>query len=547
MNRTQFQPLFAIPLALLGLSLGCGSDSGGPPQMPNATVTVAKPVVKKIVEWDAYTGRLEPVDLVQVRARVSGYLQTVHFVEGQVVEKGDLLFVIDPRPYEAELSAANAKLQQGQSRLLQSKAMLDEAKARLVQSEAELNLAKVRVDRTRVLKKRNATSQEELDEHEAALLKAKADIDGVAAGISSAEADIATAEAEIELAKAGVTTAQLNLQYTQIRSPVKGRTSRKEVTEGNLIAGGTATSSLLTTITSMQPIYCVFDATEKDVLKYSRLAASGQRESSRVAKNPVYLGLIDEQGFPHHGHMDFVDNRFDTDTASMRARCVFSNEDQILLPGMFAKIRIPGSASHEAVLIPDSAVGTDQSSQFVYVVVDGVIERRTIKPGPIVDGLRVIREGLKGDESLVIKGLLQSRPKAKVDVIQGAIEATEDGLPDDYVPVREEDWISPEPDAKGEPDSADESTTAIEQNGGCKHSLICFCTKRCQNRFLGKQANVLHYPVRESGSQVQRGPSPTATASDPFAAREGEVVGDVHGEVQRQTLCKSTCSRVHAV
>ncbi len=436
---------YAVLLSAL-LVVGCNKRPSGPPPVPTSTVTVAKPVTKQIVEWDAYTGRLEAVNLVEVRARVGGYLKSVHFDEGQIVDEGDLLFVIDPRPFEAELSAAKAKLQQGKSRLLQSHALLDEAKARSTQSDAQLNLAELRFKRTQELSQRNASSQQELDEREAELLQARADIEGVKAGVSSADAAIATAEAEIELAKAGVETAELNLQYTQIRSPVEGRISRQEVTEGNLIAGGTATSSLLTTITSMQPIYCLFDATEQDVLKYVRLAASGKRESSRVVKNPAFLGLIDEDGFPHHGHIDFVDNRFDTNTASLRARCVFANDDQLMVPGMFARIRIPGSASHQAVLIPDSAIGTDQSSQYVYVVVDGMIERRQIKPGPIVDGLRVIREGLVGDESLVIEGLLQSRPEAKVNTVDGKIVAVEDGLPDDYVPVPEEDWISPSPD-----------------------------------------------------------------------------------------------------
>ncbi|WP_419190090.1 efflux RND transporter periplasmic adaptor subunit [Stieleria marina] len=435
----------ASSLAIL-LVAGCGKGPSGPMQMPTPTVTVAKPVVKQIVEWDAYTGRLEAVDLVEVRARVGGYLQSVHFDEGQVIEKGDLLFIIDPRPFEAELNAAKAKLQQSESRLKQAEAKLDEAKARSSQSDAQLNLAELRYNRARQLSQRNAGSQEELDEREAELLQAKADIEGVKASVQSAQADIATSQAEIAIARAGMETAELNLQYTEIRSPVSGRISRQAITEGNLIAGGTASSSLLTTITSMHPIYCVFDATEQDVLKYVRLAQSGERESSRVAKNPVFLGLVDEDGFPHRGHMDFVDNRFDVDTASMRARCVFSNDDQLLLPGMFSRIRIPGSASYEAVLIPDSAVGTDQSSQYVYVVVDGKIERRPIETGPIVDGLRVIRKGLTGDETLVIEGLLQSRPDAEVNVVEGTIEAIEDGLPDNYQPVPKEEWISPGPD-----------------------------------------------------------------------------------------------------
>ncbi len=443
----KWHKLAAVALTALLLS-GCfrseASSGGREPML--ASVTIAKPLVKKIVEWDAYTGRLEAVDLVEVRARVGGYLQSVHFDEGQVVQEGDLLFVIDQRPFEAELNSAKAQLQQANSRLKQAHAMLDESKAKALQSDAQLHLAEVRFERMKNLNQRNASSQEELDEREAEYLQAKADVEGVRAGIHSAEAAIATAEAEIEMAKAGVEAAELNLQYTQIRAPVGGRISRQAVTEGNLIAGGSSTSSLLTTITSMDPIYCVFDATEQDVMKYIRLAQAGERESSRVAKNPVFLGLIDEDGFPHQGHMDFVDNRFDTDTASMRARCVFSNEDQLLLPGMFARIRIPGSAARQAVLIPDSAIGTDQSSQYVYLVVDGKIKRQPIVPGPIADGLRVIRDGLAGDETLVIEGLLQARPGDPVKTVDGAFEVREDGLPDDYQPVPEEDWISPSPD-----------------------------------------------------------------------------------------------------
>lgn len=442
----QVPRLDPVSAALMSLLAGCTTGPSGPPPAPLPSVTVASPVTKQVVEWDAYSGRIEAVALVEIRARVGGYLQSVHFDEGQIVDKGDLLFVIDPRPFEAELNAATARLRQSQSRLQQSQALLEEAQARSLQSDVQLNLADMRYQRTATLGQRNATSQEEVDEREAEFLQAKANIEGARASISSAEAAIATAEAEIEMAKAGIETAELNLQYTRIRAPITGRISRQAVTEGNLIAGGTATSSLLTTIASLQPIYCVFDASEQDVLKYARLAASGERESSRVAKNPVFLELVDEESFPHQGHMDFVDNRFDVDTASMRARCVFPNEDQLLIPGMFARIRIPGSAARQAVLIPDSAIGTDQSSQYVYVVVDEVIQRRAIKSGPIVDGLRVIRQGLQGDESLVIEGLLQARPDAKVQTVQGKIEAVEDGLPDDYSPVPRERWISPVPD-----------------------------------------------------------------------------------------------------
>ena len=433
-------------LALCAGGFGCNQSGVESQQLPTPVMTVAQPVRKQIVEWDAYTGRLEAVDFVEVRARVSGYLQTIHFDEGQVVNEGDLLFVIDPRPYQAELNRASAALRQAESRLQQAHAQLAEAKALKLQADARLQLAAARVKRTRQLKSQNAITQADLDQDESTYLEAEADVEAGKAGISSAEAAIATEMATVESAKAEVEAAELNLEYTRIRAPVNGRISRENVTEGNLVSGGTATSTLLTTIASVDPIYCTFDANEQEVLKYVRLDQAGTRQSSRIAKNPVYLGLVDETAFPHRGHMDFVDNRFDTDTASMRARCIFPNSDLVLVPGMFARIRIPGSAAYEAVLIPDSAIGTDQSSQYVYVVVDGVIERRDVTLGPIVDGLRVVRDGLSGGEALVIEGLLQARPEMAVETKPGTIKVVEDGLPDEYQPLPPEEWISPSPD-----------------------------------------------------------------------------------------------------
>jgi len=427
-------------------SAGCGGTQGPPPQQPPPEVTVATPVRKQIVEWDEYTGRLEAIDFVEIRSRVSGYLQSIHFDEGQMVEKNDLLFVIDPRPFQAELNGARSDLTQAESQLAQARATLEDAKARLKQSEAQRQLVETQVERVRKLRDQNAATQDELDQFEAEYLTAEADVAASNAGISSAEATIETAKAGIESAKARVETAELNLEYTRIYAPVAGRISRQMVTEGNLVSGGSASSTLLTTITSVAPIYCYFDATEQEVLKYTRLAQSGARESSRVAKNPVFLALVDEDGFPHLGHMDFVDNRFDANTASMRARCVFPNDDQVLIPGMFARIRIPGSAPYQAVLIPDSAIGTDQSTQFVYLVNDGVVEQRTITVGPIVDGLRVVRTGLTGSETLITEGLLQARPDMQVVTRESTIESNEDGLPDTYEPLPPDQWISPNPD-----------------------------------------------------------------------------------------------------
>ncbi|WP_231756502.1 efflux RND transporter periplasmic adaptor subunit [Lignipirellula cremea] len=435
----------------LCLNVGCQQNPQAGPPPPAPTVTVARPIKKQIVEWDAYTGRLEAIEFVEVRARVSGYLKSIHFDEGAMVDAGELLFVIDPRPFQAELNAARAALSVAYSQKEQSKAQLEEAKAQKGQTDALLQLATTNVKRFRTLRTNNTVSEADLDQSEAEYLEALANVEASKARIVSAQAGISTAEATIESAQVAIETAQLNLDYTQIRSPVTGRISRQYVTDGNFISGGSASSTLLTTITSVAPIYCTFDVNEQDVLKYVRLANSGERASSRVAKNPVYLGLIDEAAFPHEGHMDFVDNRFDTDTATMRARSVFPNADHVLLPGMFARIRIPGSAGHEAILIPDSAIGTDQSNQFVYIVVNNTIERRIVRLGSMVDGLRVVREGLSGDESLVIAGLLQSRPGLQVQSTPGTIEMREDGLPDSYEPLPPEKWISPEPDPRPEP------------------------------------------------------------------------------------------------
>jgi multidrug efflux pump subunit AcrA (membrane-fusion protein) len=409
-------PIFGVCCCVAG----CNPANQQKMQVPSPTVTVAQPVVKQIVEWDAYTGRLEAIEFVEIRARVSGYLKSIHFDEGQIVTEGDLLFVIDPRPYVAELNGANASLSQSESQLMQAAAGLENAKAEQRQSEVQLQLAESRIKRARSLKEQNAVSLEELDQREAEFQQAQADIEASKAGISSADATIATAKAAIESANSGVETAELNLDYTKILAPVTGRISRQHVTSGNLVSGGTATSTLLTTITSVDPIYCTFDANEQDVLKYTRLALAGKRESSRVAKNPVF----------------------------MRARCVFHNDDGVLVPGMFARIRIPGSAAYDGILIPDAAIGTDQSSQYVYVVAEDVVERRAITPGPMVDGLRVVRKGLTGNEMIVIEGLLQARPDLIVKTNQGSIEVVEDGLPDTYLPLPPESWISAETESQ---------------------------------------------------------------------------------------------------
>ncbi|HEV8341912.1 MAG TPA: efflux RND transporter periplasmic adaptor subunit [Candidatus Binatia bacterium] len=337
-------------------------------------LTVSRPVVREITEWDEYTGRLESTETVEVRARVNGYLQSIHFKDGQVIKRGDLLFVIDPRPYQAELDRVTAELQLAQARL---------------------ELAKSDYARAQKLLQFRAISQEEADTRLAT------------------ERQV---QESVEAARAGVKGTKLNVEFTRITAPITGRIGRKLVTEGNLINGGTAESTLLTTIVSMDPIYVYFEADERSYLKYVRLSQNGKHPSSREAKNPVYLSLADEKGFPRKGYTDFVDNRLDSNTGTMRIRAIFPNPDLTLTPGLFGRVRLLGSGKYQAVLTPDEAIGSDLSQKFVLVVnEENIVEQRAVQLGPIINGLRVIREGLKPDDWVVVNGVQRTRSGMKVD------------------------------------------------------------------------------------------------------------------------------------
>lgn len=460
-----FKPFASTTTWLGGLLVvsflsGCGSGSQEPPPSAPAVVTVAKPVTMQIVEWDSYTARLEPVQFVEVRARVSGYLQSTHFTEGQIVEAGDLLFVIDPKPFGAALESAEATLEEAQAQLPKAMASMSQAKAQQVKAIANQNLTERRFQRATSLKLKNATSQEEVDIREGEYLQAKADVEGTKASVAEAKAAITAATAAVKTAKASVRTAELDLSYTKIRAPIAGRISDHRVTDGNLISGGSAQSTMLTTITSLDPIHCAFDASEAEVLKYTRLNQAGTRESAREFKFPVYLALADEEGFPHIGHIDFIDNRFDPNSATMRATAIFANSDSDLVPGLFATLRIPGSGSHEAVLIPDEAVGTDQSQQFVLVVDDqNKITRTVVELGPIVNGLRVVRSGLTGDEQIVTRGLQRVRPGATVNPEVETLEVVDDGLPDSYEQIPRENLLTLPPDELPASESQEPAST----------------------------------------------------------------------------------------
>jgi membrane fusion protein, multidrug efflux system len=354
----------------LGL-FACRSETPGPPPPPE--VTVAEVQAEEITEWDEYQGEFEAVDAVEVRPRVSGHLIRVAFTEGKEVRKGDVLFEIDPEPYQAAL---------------------DQRQADLARARARLALTERDAERGERLVKAQAVSQEEQDSRLTL--------------VSEARAAVAAAEAAVR-------AAQLDLGFTKVRSPIGGRTGRAEVTEGNLVTAGPSGSTLLTTVVSLDPIYVYFEGDESAYLRYAHLDRSGERPSSRTARNPVQIGLADEEGFPHRGWMDFVDNRLDQATGTIRARAVVPNRDRLFTPGMFARVRLIGSGIRRVKVIPEAAVSTDQDRKFVFVYAGDTVAYRSVTLGRQVDGQRrVIRDGLEEGEQVVVNGIARIRPGVQV-------------------------------------------------------------------------------------------------------------------------------------
>ena len=343
--------------------------------LPPPEITVSQPAVRKTIEWDEYTGRFDAVEAVDVRARVSGYLTDVNFTDGQEVKAGDLLFQIDPRPFERALD--------------QAKAQLNEASVRVSNSSLD-------VERGRPLLKSEAISRKTFDDRENLVREATA---------------------AVKVAEARVKTAELELSFCRITAPILGRISRTLVTRGNFVSGGgnDTGNTLLTTIVTQDPIYIYFDVSENNALKYQRLArASGMGPSGMVGA-AVGVGLPDEQSFPHTGKLDFLENRLDAGTGTLRARAVVPNAEGLFSPGMFARVRLQGSPDYQALLLPDEAIGTDQATRFVYVVgSNDVPERRTVELGPLVEGLRVVRKGIGPDDWVVIRGQQRILPDQKI-------------------------------------------------------------------------------------------------------------------------------------
>ena len=365
------RPRALAAVASLALLFGCGEGQKQQGVLPPPKVTVAKPVQRTIVDHDEYVGRFVPVESVEIRARVSGYLAKVHFQDGQYVKQGDILFTIDKRPFQNTYDQAAANL--------------ETAKSNLVFAEADLARGQQLM--------RERTISEQLFQQRAQYFR---------------NAQAAVAANEAMLRQAG-----LDLEFTELKAPVSGRIGDRRVTVGNLVTGGTGTTTLLATVVSLDPIRVEFTFDEASLLRYGRLANRRQKDAAGLTT--VRLKLIDEPEFSHEGRIDFVDNVIDRATGTIRGRAEFSNADGLFTPGMFARVQLPASDPYQALLLPDSAIGTEQSRKYVLVVsADNTVVQRYVTLGDLADGLRVIKTGLAADDRVIVNGLIQARLGAKV-------------------------------------------------------------------------------------------------------------------------------------
>ncbi len=352
MRRITMSAVFAVLAA-------CGG--GGPQQPPPPDVNVAAVVKKSVTEWDEYSGHIEAIESAEIRPRVSGHLNRVNYQEGGLVEKGQLLFTIDNREYQA---------------------IADAARADASRAEARVALAKQDLSRAETLVTDRAVSQGEVDQR---------------------HMEAQQAEADLLAARANLARADLDLSFTRITSPITGRAGEALIKPGNLVAPN---QSLLTTVVSVDPVYVSFTGDERAYLRYQDLARAGTRESSRDVRNPVLIGLANEEGFPHQGEVDFVDNALNPATGTIRARAILPNPDGIFTPGLFARVRLLGASQTDALLINEQAVLTDQDRRYVYIVgKDNAAERRDVKIGPRVEGLVAVESGLKAGDKVIINGM----------------------------------------------------------------------------------------------------------------------------------------------
>ncbi|WP_159514043.1 MULTISPECIES: efflux RND transporter periplasmic adaptor subunit [Enterobacter] len=345
------------------LLVGCDNSVAQNAAPPAPAVSAADVVVKSISQWDSFNGRIEAVESVQLRPRVSGYIDKVNYTDGQEVKKGEVLFTIDDRTYRAAL---------------------EQAQANLARAKTQASLAQSEANRTDKLVNTNVVSREEWEQRRSAATQAQADI---------------------RAAQAAVDAAQLNLDFTKVTAPIDGRASRALITSGNLVTAGD-TASVLTTLVSQKTVYVYFDVDESTYLHYQNLARSGQGASSNHTALPVEIGLTGEEGYPHQGKVDFLDNQLTPSTGTIRMRALLDNAQRQFTPGLFARVRLPGSAEFKATLIDDKAVLTDQDRKYVYIVdKEGKAQRRDITPGRLADGLRIVRQGLNPGDKVIVEGL----------------------------------------------------------------------------------------------------------------------------------------------
>jgi membrane fusion protein, multidrug efflux system len=372
-------PLILLAIGLAGCDQRPPQASAAPAALP---VTVAQPIKRTVTDWDEFTGRFEAVQEVQVRPRVGGYITNVEYQDGTMVHQGDLLYLIDSRPFEAVALQADGQL---------------------ADARAKMELAKRDLDRGLNLVQTSAVSEQVVDQRRQALQAAHA--------------------AEMQ-AEGALKAAQLNIEFTHVLAPITGRISRNLVDAGNLVQGSdNGASTLLTTIVSLDPIYIGFDMDEATYLKNNRLYFEGKRPSSRETANPVQVTLTGETKPSHEGTMSFLDNRLDESTGTLRGRATVPNHDLSILPGQFGRVRVIGSAPYEALLLPDTAIASDQTRKIVFVVKDdNTVEAKPVKLGPLDDdGLRIIREGLNAEDHVIIDGLQRARIGAKVNPHVGTI------------------------------------------------------------------------------------------------------------------------------